>query len=251
MTHTVTRLFLTPLLTGLLGVGEAFPQASDEPASGSIRLGVSVGITSFALGDLRDLTDDIVSGYEASGLPVELEREYPPNLLVGVECTFIGLEPWAFGVSGSYTWTSAYALYADYAGTLELHSKVQVLAGYLVAQYSFAAGQTFQPFVDIRGGISWVFLAIKETVDATDYAGVMGTSDVSGDKLGVGGETTAGLRYAFGSLALTGRVGYRYSNVSEMDVSLSSSGQSQGSGTLGFDINSSGFLGVLTLEVTL
>ena len=50
MTHTVTRLFLTPLLTGLLGVGEAFPQASDDPAGGSIRLGLSAGITSFALG---------------------------------------------------------------------------------------------------------------------------------------------------------------------------------------------------------
>ena len=251
MTHTITRLFLAPLLTGLLGVGEAFPQASDDPAGGSIRLGVSAGITSFALGDLRDMTDDIVSAYGASGLPVEVEREYPPNLLVGAECMFIGLEPWAFGVSGSYTWTSAYALYADYAGTLELHSKVQVLAGYLVLQYSFAAGWTLQPFVDIRGGISWVSLSIKETVDVTTYAGLVETSDISGDKLGVGGEATVGLRYSFDSLALTGRAGYRYSNVSEMDVSLSSSGQSQGSGTLGFDINSSGFLGVLTLEVTL
>ena len=251
MTRTLSSLLLTLMLIWPAGAWVAFSQTSDDSARGVIRLGVSAGLTTFALGDLRDFTADIVSGYKASGLPVELEREYPPNLLAGAECLFVGLERWAFGLSGSYTWTSAYVLYADYAGTLDFHSKVEAISGYLVVQYSFATGCALQPFVDVRGGVSWVSLSINETVDVTEYAGVQVSSDVSGDKAGFGGETSAGLRYPFGSFALTGRLGYRFSNISEMEVKLSSSGQSQGSGTLGFDINASGFLGLLTLEATL
>ncbi len=251
MIRRSTRLLLTLVLAGPLGLDAAFPQDLDTTGRGSTRLGVSAGITSFSLGELRDLTDQVVSTYKAFGLPVELDREYPPNLLVNAEGTFVGLEPWAFGISGSYTWTSAYILYADYAGTLEFHTKVQVLSGYLIAQYSFTAGQALQPFVDIRGGVSLISLSIKETIEATEFVDAMVTSEISGDQVGFGGEAAAGIRYSFGSLALTGRLGYRYANASEMKVDITGAGQGQGSGNLAFDINASGFLGLLTLEVTL
>ena len=251
MIRTMHRFSMTLFLTLALCVGIASSQTSEVTEEGEFRLGVTAGITTFALGDLRTFTEGLISAYNASGLPVELERDYPPNLLVGAEFLYVGLRPWALGLSGSYTWTSAYALYGDYAGTLDLHSKVEVISGHAVLQYSFSAGEALQPFVDLRGGASWVFLTIDETVDAKEYTDVLVSSSVSGDKIGLGAEASVGLRSIFGSLAITGRAGYRYSNISSMEVSLSSSSQNLGSGELAFDINPSGFVCLLTLEIGL
>jgi len=228
-----------------------FSQEDTEPGRPLFRFSVTSGVTTFALGDLRDFTNTSVSGYSDGGMPMEIQREYPMNLTAGGEVAFLGLDPLAIGLSGSYTWTSAYARYGDYAGTLDLTSRVKVFSGMLLLQYAFWPGSALQPFADIRAGISRVSLSLEEIVDVSSTVGLRVDSDLSGAKTGFVGEASAGLRYTFGWLALAGRAGYRYANVSSMEVEITSLGQSLGSGPLGFDLNTSGFVGVLTVEIVL
>ncbi len=229
----------------------AFSEESNGHTPALFRFGVTTGLSTFSLKDLREFTSDAVSIYTSTGVPVELQREYPPNLLAGAEFLFTGLGPLAIGVGGSYTWTSAYARYGDYSGTLDLTSRVKVLSGILILQYAFAQGSTLRPFLDLRGGFSRVSLSLEEAIDiSSSYGGVRVNSGISGDKTGFGSEASAGVRYSLGSLALSARAGYRYSSVSSMPLTISSAGANLGSGTLAFDMNTSGFLGVVTLEVS-
>lgn len=234
MKRILMRFCSPVMLIALLGAMTAMSQEPREPVQGDFRLGAALGITTFALGDVRDLTEAVMAGYAAAGLPVEQARDYPPNLLAGVEFCYVGLSPWSLGLSASYTWTSAYGLYSDYAGTLDFHSKADLVSGYVVVQHSFSMSSTLQPFVDIRGGVAWASFLIEETVDASEYAGITVTSELSEDDLGFAGEASAGARYVFGSLALSGRAGYRYADI---DVK-------------GLGVDASGFLGVATLEWT-
>jgi opacity protein-like surface antigen len=249
--ESIGRLLSILLLILLAGAGPAFPQESDETGPHLFRVGVTAGVTTFALGDLRDFTNTSVSGYRDAGMPMEVQREYPMNLTAGGEVAFLGLDPLAIGFSGSYTWTSAYARYGDYAGTLDLTSRVKVFSGMLLLQYAFSSGSVLQPFADVRAGISRVSLSLEEIVDVSSTVGLRVDSDLSGAKTGFVGEVSAGLRYTFGWVALAGRAGYRYANVSSMEVEITSLGQSLGSGPLGFDLNTSGFVALLGVEIVL
>ncbi len=226
-------------------------QESRETSSTSFRIGVSAGLSTFALKDLRDFTSEAVSIYTGAGVPVELQREYPPNLVAGAEFFFTGLDPLSIGVGGSYTWTGAYARYADFAGTLDLTSRVKVLSGNLILQYAVATGPALRPFFDLRGGFSRVSLSLEEAIGIiADYGGAHVNSEISGTKTGFGGEASAGLRYVLGSLAFSARAGYHYSSVSSMPLTISSAGTNLGSGSLAFDMNTSGFLGAVSLEIS-
>jgi hypothetical protein len=249
------RISCNTVLTLLVFLGlegeAALSQVPDSSGVGSFRVAVSAGITTFSLGDLRNFTTGLISDYNTSGLPMKLQRDYPPNLLAGAELFFTGLSPWQFGLGGAYTWTSAYGLYADYAGTLDMHSKVTVISAYLAVRYALLTGSRFQPFLDVRGGISRVSLSIDEKIDVPVPTGENLNSNVTGQKIGVQGEGGVGLRYPLGAFALAARVGYKYSSVSSMEVRLTGFGQDLGSGQLAFDINVSGLVGMLSLEVSL
>lgn len=247
MKQLLTSSILMAILILLPAGRTASSQEADEPAT--FRIGVTAGLTTFALGDLRDFTTEGIAVYKAAGVPVELERTYPPNLQAGGEVLFLGLHPLALGIGGSYTWTSAYARYGDYAGTLDLTSRVKVLYGSLIVQYAFPPISGFEPFLDLRTGIARVSLSLEETIDITNYGQLHVSSDISGNKTGFAGESTAGIRYTWGTFALSGRAGYRLSNISSMEMSITSFGENLGSGTLGFDMNISGFVGVLTMEI--
>ena len=245
MNRRIRRLAF-PILGLILGkiclhaqVEETSAQTSSE---GRFTLRLNGGYTTFQVDGIKGTYHEILQTYRDKNVNVQTQREFPGNLRLGLEAAYNISSAFSIGIDGYYTWTRAFSLYEDYSGTLDVNSKVRVLAFDFFVQNSFSDEGPWQPFADARVGLALGWLEFTEDVRFKDVPALNGSSLLSAHGTGISTEGFLGMRYLVGDFSFSTQAGYRYGNISSPDGELTVNNQSQASGELALDINFSGFV---------
>ena len=228
--------------------------ASVPPAGGVPGRGVEVrvtgGLASLSLGDVAAFHQSAVDVYAAAGVPVPTQRAFPAGLSGGVDVLWsTSARPSGasrFGVGARFAGSSASSLYGDYAGTLDLVSRVSALFVESVSVVELGEGRV-RPFLGSRGG---TVIASSETVEAVDL-GELGASRsrVSGRGVGYSIEGFGGLAASAGRVGVFVQGGYRYARVPKLNGEVEVDGASVEEGRLPYGLGLSGWSGAVGLTI--
>ena len=227
MTARLPLLLALALGAALPAAAQAVPEA-DGPAEASarraIRLHAAVGRGTLAVGDFGQLFTSSVEGYRAQGVPMEVQREYPPAWAAEVAVHRAeGLFESAIRLQAQRA--AADALYGDYAGTLDVRSRLTAV--FLEAE----VGPRWRIGDRAWAGVAFVpggaLVATRLTHDLALTIGGEATSRYEARTRGLGWSaglsSSAGLRV--GGVALAARLGVRYAVVRNVRLVERADGQ--------------------------
>lgn len=201
-------------LAGWTPTVTAAPKAEDDKVRWLFQ--ASSGVTAMRLGGIKDAFREELGFFNANGVPIEAEREYPANLQLGADVMVGGRSRWLVGIGSSYTWTHAYALYADSNGTLDVRSKVEMWTMVSVLHWSSLATRGWGAFGELRLGRAFATSDLSEEMVlagvVNDAAKATSSSKANGRLF----ELHVGAVRSFGRNTISFGVGYR---LCEIDVS--------------------------------
>lgn len=243
----------TVLLASLLSFAslsaaqESTPSAdapSTPPTEGRLSVRFAGGLAHLSLGEAGAFHQSVADTYVSSGVPVPTQRAYPAGVSGGVDVLWSTGTPSPestsqFGVGVRYAGTSAYSLYGDYAGTLDIVSRVSAVFVETVSVVEFRPGQSIRPFIGSRGGTVLASTLTEETIDL----GELGTSEssIAGRGVGYSVEVFWGVSSTTGPVGLSVQGGYRYARVPKLDGEASSNGETVEEGRLPYGLTLSGW----------
>ena len=203
------------------------------------------GLASLSLGEAAAFHQSAAGVYVAAGVPVPTQRSFPAGPSGGVDVL------WAtgagrFGVGARFAGSSASSLYGDYAGTLDLESRVSAVFVESVSVVEFGRGRV-RPFAGSRGG---TVIASSETEEALDL-GELGASrsQAAGSGVGYSVEGFGGLLVGGGRVGVFVQGGYRYARVPRLNGTVTVDGATVGEGRLPYELGLSGWSGSVGLTV--
>lgn len=138
----ITFLSIIILLSGSLTA----QVSSRHDSIASFIIHASAGYTTFALGDVRDFYNGVLEVYSESGLQVPTQKDYPGNVVFGISGMYNIPSVLRVGLGSQYTWTKAYSGYKDYAGLLEINSKISLLTIEVVVERDIQSTKTVNIF---------------------------------------------------------------------------------------------------------
>ncbi len=207
------------LLTGVAS------SARGEPAAhGHWLVQLASGVSSMQLGDVRSCYTDVLSSYRAAGIPLDPQREFPPNIVLGGDVLYEVRPAWYLGLGSRYTWTHGYALYGDPSGTLDVVTRMDLLSVTLVLQHSWQASPVWAPFVELRTGTGLVAIDHSEKLQLAGLVTGSTEQTLTGHGRAPAVEFHVGARRHLGHITLVGATGYRYSKVPGPPFDLDTSG---------------------------
>ncbi len=235
------RLILTLFwLLPAIALGQPSEADTTEPPTVRFRLSAGAGYATYALRDVKGFFDDGLRTYHDQNIPIEAQRTYPGNLMLGMDFLLsLSDQTWT-GLGGWYTWTSAYAKYEDYSGTLDITSHVRLLNIQAITRWTFAAGNQLQIFLEPRGGIGICTYEATEEVHLTYLMDSRSMMTVKATGTRFTAELYGGLEYDLGSVQMFVKGGYRFAEFSDLDGEITQSSGGGQSGTLGFKVDMSG-----------
>lgn len=216
---------------------------SSAPTPGGITVRATGGLAALALDGPTAFHEAIVAGYRAGGLPVPTQRSFDPGLTGGVDVLWSRGQGHHIGVGARMTGTSAYSLYGDYAGTLDIVSHVRALFVESVSVVELRADRRFQPFVGTRGGTVFATSSTEDAVDLGEFGSAR--SSIAGRGVGYSGELFGGLSAATGSVELFVQAGYRFARVPRLNGEVRIDGSSVEEGQLPYRLDLSGWTGTV------
>jgi hypothetical protein len=197
--------------------------AGAEPRAQHWLVQLAGGVNSMQLDDVKDFYNGVLDSYRAQGVPVESQRDFPPNLALGGDVVHRWNNGWGLGLGSRYTWTHGYSQYADPGGTLDVTTRMGLTTLALVLQKAWQPSPAWSTFVELRSGKG--FVTIEETETIVLSGTVTGTSEakLEGNGNAPLGELHVGGAREFGRNAVYGSLGYRYCKVPgppfDLDVS--------------------------------
>jgi len=201
-----------------------------------------VGYTTFALGDVKDFYDAVLNEFKIYGLVVPTQKEYPGNVTFGLNLLYNIPSIVRVGLGSQYTWTEAYSGYEDYAGLLEVNSKITLFTIEGVVERDIESFKAGKFYGGARGGISFVNSDYSNTVSFTEYPGEVEEIKLSGDGNGFTLEGYLGVNYSLGNVSLGVTTGYRLAKVKEIDGKITIPGEGSYSGKLNLEHDMSGIV---------
>ena len=213
-------------LTAMLAVvAPCLSAATAAPETGGRwLLQVAAGVNNMQLGDVKDLYNAVLDEYRAGGVPVESQREFPPNLLFGGDALY---RPWPnvwLGLGARYTWTHGYSMYGDSSGTLDFTTRVGLLSIVGVVQRHWRTSGPWTPYVEARFGRGFASFEMTEELVLTGAVTGASTATLSGDGQAPTLELHVGTRRPLGGIAFVSDFSYRYCKVPGPPFDLDASG---------------------------
>jgi len=173
---------------------------------------------------VKSFYDDVLDSYRNAGIPLDPQREFPANVLLGGDVLYEVRTGWFLGLGSRYTWTHGYALYGDPTGTLDVVTRTDLLTVALVLQRSWHASTDWSPFVELRAGTGHVTFDHSEKLVLTGVVTGSSEQTLTGSGRAPVVEFHVGARRDLGRLELVGATGYRYCTVSGPPFDLDMSG---------------------------
>ncbi len=225
----------------LLGAVGGTPPLAGQHGRG-LRLGVTLGVQQFSLSDVKDAYGSLVQLYQGSGVAVPIEREFPANLLVGVELTRRMAPSVVVGLSADYTWTRAFALYGDTTGRLDLTSTVKLTTVLAVARFAPGAATPRPFYVELRAGLGHGSLKFAQFVHLLPPIDARTSELLSASGTGPTLEAALGAESRLAGLRVGAALGYRYAKIGQPRGKDVVDGQVVDEANLPFDLNPSGLV---------
>jgi hypothetical protein len=211
----------------------------------------SLGFNTFALGDVRDFYSGLLEEFRANNIPIPTQREFPGNLIIGVDILYSIPSIADVGLGSRYTWTRAFSLYRDYSGTLDVNGKVAMLSLEGIIQRDITTEGIVDVYAGLRGGLVLGWSKFSQKSVFYDFPDQNSEILLSGNGKGYSVEGFMGIKRRVGNIAFGVSAGYRYARVSEMDADFSLNGQTQDSGTLLLRHDLSGFTMCVHVDIVL
>jgi hypothetical protein len=217
------------------------PAPSPEPSRGVV-VRVAGGLAGLSLGDAAAFHQSVADAYVAVGVPVPTQRALGVGPTGGID-VLVPFRDGRVGVGVRAAESSAYSLYGDYAGTLDVVSRVRVVFVESVSVAELPLGGPVRPFVGSRGGSAFATLSTRDALDL-DALGTAG-GEVRGSGTGYVLEGFGGVAVAAGPVGLFGQAGYRYARVPRLNGAVRVGGETVEEGALPFGLSLSGWTGVV------
>jgi hypothetical protein len=227
------------VLFGMMSI-RTYPQKIDSGRYFVIQ--PSVGYTMFALGDVRDFYDEVLAMYDQMGVHIPTQKDYPGNIIFGISTMYNIPSVARFGIGGQYSWTKAYSGYEDYAGLLEVNSKISMVTIEAIVEKDIQATKTANIFLGLRGGVPFVNTEYSNSVSLKDFPGQVEEVFLSGDGHGYTFEGYVGFNKSYKRFVFSVTAGYRISKVSEIDGTIIIPGEGSISGKLDLEHDLSGIV---------
>lgn len=231
-------------LAALLATATVRAQA---PADSKIAVRVVGGLNTLSLGEAAAFHQSVADAYVAAGVPVPTQRSFPAGPLVGAEALWSTGSGARFGVGARHTSSSAYSLYGDYAGTLDVVSHVSALFVETVSLVEFKEGRAVRPFLGSRGGTVFASSSTREALVLESVSPIR--SEVGGRGTGFSIEGFGGASVAAGPVDVFVQGGYRYARVARLSGDVQVGGQVVQEGDLPYRLGLSGWTGVVGLTL--
>lgn len=240
----------------LLAVG---PVASAQPGATSLADSVArsaprgfvvrgtAGLAALSLGDVAAFHRGVADAYATAGVPVPTQRSFAPGPQVGIDVLWADGSSRYYGAGLRYVGSSAYSLYGDYAGTLDVVSTVSAVFVESVSVFEFRPVGRVQPFLGSRGGTVSATSSTREGIDLGDAGS--GQSTFGGRGTGYSVEGFGGLTASAGPVGLFVQGGYRFARVARLRGSFVVDGQVVEEGLVPYSLNLSGWTGLVGLTV--
>jgi hypothetical protein len=144
-------------------------------------------------------------------------------------------------LGSQYTWSKAYSGYEDYAGLLEVHSKITMATLEVFLERDVESTPTVNIFFGASGGFSFVKSKYSNTISLNDYPSETGTVSLNGDGHGYCFQGYVGLDKLFNKKIIIGiTAGYRLALIKEIDGKMTIPGEGTFSGKLDLEHDMSG-----------
>ena len=203
---------------------ETAPAPPDPSAYGlTVRLGG--GPTALALGEAAAFHQSVAEAYAEAGVPVPTQRSYPAAPAAGLDVMWSPGRGRHFGGGVRYAASSAYSLYGDYAGTLDLVSRVRAVFVETVSIAEFNSGGRLRPYLGSRGGTVYATSRTDEALDLGEFGESKGS--VVGSGVGYSVEGFGGVTASARAAGLFVQGGYRYARVPRLDGEASANGMTE------------------------
>ena len=247
----MTRTLPAIVLIGLASISSvaAQPAASPSPAEPRLAVRATGGLTGFALGEAAAFHQAAAEAYVGAGVPIPTQRLFPPSPSLGLDVL------WSLGsgrhVGGGlrYASSEASSLYGDYAGTLDLVSRVSVVFAEAVGTRDLVSVGPARSFAGVRGGAVLASSRTDETLDL----GTLGSTEgvLSGRGVGYSAEGFGGLSTEVGTVGVSLQGGYRIARVGRLDGKATGGGEAARRGQLPYALSLSGWSAGIGLTVPL
>jgi len=217
----------------------ALAQSPGPLAPSGVSAHVHTGYTSFSMNEATDFFRDVARAYQQRGINLPVQTTYPGNSLLGLDVSYTRSPTWRLDLSVMRASTEAFALYGDYAGTLDVTSETTLWTIQTGSTYTFRRDRRLQPFVGFKSGVAIGTYSVTEAL-RLDVDGVTEEASAKLDASGYGPsvEGLGGLRYVFGRASLRTQFGYRYARLGSDDDDFPFNlGYAGVVGTVGLEVN--------------
>lgn len=199
------------LLVLALAVGAAHAQPT-VPTRVTVQL--SGGVADLALGDADAFHELVAESYRRGGVAIPTQRSLGTAPVLGVDVLWPFRQSGRIGVGVRAAETSAYSLYGDFAGTLDLVSRVQAVFVETVGHVELGQAGPVRPTLGARVGAVWAQSSLDERLVFEGGSGL--DQRLESDGVGLSAEGTAGLAMGLGPLDVFVRGGLRAARVGSL-----------------------------------
>ena len=219
---------------------------------GSFYINAGAGVTTFSLGKIDDLYNNIIDAYRGLGFPLIIQRQNPGNIIFNISLAKEFSSLISGGLKFQHTWTSSYALYSDAIGNLDITSKMK-----MTMFYGFVTLNLGNKFSVLRPSIMFSIGGLNADYNLTRVSSLTDRGNYSSEskfyfsKMIPAVELQFLLKYKAGIADIIGMAGYRYSKTTEVEAYASTNGNLTDQGSTDLEVNLSGFSLILGLELEL
>ncbi|MBX2957956.1 MAG: hypothetical protein KF846_17450 [Cyclobacteriaceae bacterium] len=207
----------------------------------------SIGYTTFDLGEVNNFYDEVLAQYEIMGLTIPTQKQYPGNVLIGLSALYNIPAILRVGIGGSYSWTEAYSGYEDYAGLLEINSKISMTTIEAVVERDLSTFKSGSLYLGASGGLSFVKSDYANFVSLHEYPYEGGEIKLSGDGQGHSVQLYLGGNFSVKNFTVGLTAGYRFAVIKEIEGTIQIPMEGSYTGKLDLEHDLSGV--VLTMRL--
>lgn len=190
----------------------------------SYRFQILAGYNTFKLSEVIEFYQLAVNSFRDLNIPVPTQQSFPGNGIVELSLLLRKDPRTLVGFCISYSNTGAYSRYADYAGTLDISAKVDMLNIRGVFEGEVFSGKHLRGLINVQPGFVIGKTSLRQHVRLREYVSLRSRSALTALGNGFSMDAKLGLGLSMGRLSLLSYGGYRFALIEKLKANYSENG---------------------------
>lgn len=208
----------------------------------SYRFQILAGYNTFRLSEVIEFYQLVVNSFRDLNIPVPTQQSFPGNGIVELSLLLRQDPRTLVGFGISYSNTGAYSRYADYAGTLDISAKVDMLNIRGVFEGEVFSGKHLRGLINVQPGFVFGRTSLRQAVSLREYVSLRSSSALTALGNGFSMDAKLGLGLSMGRLSLLSYGGYRFALIEKLKANYSENGTALQQGDLQLRHNYTGLV---------